>query len=217
MRLRDVIHKKERQALEITWGIERFHVYLYGMNFTVLTDHKPLINIFRPNHKLPSARMAKWLLRLQPYKFTVDCQPGNQNASDILSRTPNKEDQNVCLSNEAEQYISYVAEKSVPKAMTLEEIENESSKDELLQKIRQYLQKDKWLVRDKTLTPYFKVRSELSVQGNLILRGSKLIIPRKLQARVLSLLHETHQGIYRSKALLGEKVWWAGIAMTSKN
>ena len=27
---------------------------------------------------------------------------------------------------------------------------------------------------------------------------------------MLSILHETHQGIYRSKALLREKVWWAG-------
>ena len=182
------------------------------MNFTVLTDHKPLINIFRPNHKSPSARMTKWLLHLQPYKFTVDYQPGNQNASDILSRTPNKEDQNDCLSNEAEQYISYVAENSVPKAMTLEEIENESSNDELFQKIRQYLQEDKWPVCDKTLSPYFQVRSELSVQGNLILQGSKLVIHHKLQAYVLSTLLETHQGIYRSNALLCEKVWWAGIS-----
>ena len=58
----------DREALAITWGIERFHAYLYGMNITVLTDHKPLINIFRPNHKSPSPRMTKWLLRLQPYK-----------------------------------------------------------------------------------------------------------------------------------------------------
>ena len=164
----------EREALGITWSIERFQVYLYGMNFTVLTDHKPLINIFKPNHKSPSARMTKWLLRLQPYKFTVEYQPGTQNASDILSRSPNKEDtsETDCLSNEAKQYISYVAENSVPKAMTLEEIENESSKDELYQKIRQYIHEDKWPARDKTLTPYFKVRRELSVQGNLILRGS---------------------------------------------
>ena len=204
----------EREALGITWGIERFQVYLYGIDFTVITDHKPLINIFKPNHKSPSARMTKWLLRLQPYKFTVEYQPGTQNASDCLSRSPNQD--NTCtndtLSSDAELYINYCAENSVPKAMTLEEIENESSKDELFQKIRQYIETDNWTERDKTLTPYFKVRSELSVQGNLILRGSKLVIPRKLQARVLSILHETHQGIYRSKALLREKVWWAGIS-----
>ena len=133
--------------------------------------------------------MTKWLLRLQPYKFTVEYQPGTQNASEILSRAANKEDtsETDCLSNEAEQYISYVPENSVPKAMTLEEIENESSKDELFQRLRQYIHEDKWSVRDKTLTPYYKVRRELSVQGNLILRGCKLVIPRKLQARVLSI------------------------------
>ena len=125
----------KRETLAITLDIERFHVYLYGMNFTVLTDHKPLINIFRPNHKSPSARMTKWLVRLQPYKFTVDYQPGNQNASDILSSTPNKEDQNKCLSNEAEQCLNYVADNSVRKVMTLEEIENESSRMNYFRKV----------------------------------------------------------------------------------
>ena len=75
----------------------------------------------------------------------MEYRPGNQNASDILLRTPDKEDHNDCLSNEAEQYISYVADNSVPKAMTLEETENEPSKVELYQKIRQYLQEDNGL------------------------------------------------------------------------
>ena len=41
--------------------------------------------------------------------------------------------------------------------MTLEEIENESSKDELFKKIRQYIETDNYTERDKTLTQYFKV------------------------------------------------------------
>ena len=80
----------EREALAVTWGIERFHVYLYGINFTVLTDHKPLISIFKPNHE-PPAKITKWLLRLQSYTFKLEFQPGVLNASDALSRSPVKD------------------------------------------------------------------------------------------------------------------------------
>ena len=63
----------ERETSGIACSIEIFQVYLFGMNLTVLTDHKPLINIYKPisKHKSPSARMIKWLLRFQPYQFTL--------------------------------------------------------------------------------------------------------------------------------------------------
>ena len=34
----------EREVLGTTWGIEKFH-YLYGKEFTLETDQKPLMNI----------------------------------------------------------------------------------------------------------------------------------------------------------------------------
>ena len=32
----------EREALAVWWGCKRFHLYLHGTSFVVLTDHKPL-------------------------------------------------------------------------------------------------------------------------------------------------------------------------------
>ena len=36
----------EKEALAIVWSIEHFHMFLYGNDFTLITDHKPLeVNI----------------------------------------------------------------------------------------------------------------------------------------------------------------------------
>ena len=35
----------EREALAIVFGCERYHLYVMGSRFTVVTDHKPLVSI----------------------------------------------------------------------------------------------------------------------------------------------------------------------------
>ena len=41
----------EKEALAIVWSCERFHMYLYGADFELMTDHKPLECIFSPTSK----------------------------------------------------------------------------------------------------------------------------------------------------------------------
>ena len=55
----------EREMLAVVWASEHFHLYLYGSEFTIMTDHKPLLGIF-DSHKPTSARIDRWKLRLMP-------------------------------------------------------------------------------------------------------------------------------------------------------
>ena len=58
----------EREALAVVWGCERFHMYLIGTTFELITDHKALEII---SSSKPSARIERWALRLQQYEYKV--------------------------------------------------------------------------------------------------------------------------------------------------
>ena len=79
----------EKKALALVWSCERFHMYLYGADFDLLTDHKALEFIFSPRSK-PSARIERWMLRLQPYRYKVIHIAGSKNIADSLSRLFNE-------------------------------------------------------------------------------------------------------------------------------
>ena len=67
----------EKEALALVWACERFNIYVSGRKFELETDHKPLECIFGKTSK-PSARIERWLLRLQCHDYKVVCRPGKQ-------------------------------------------------------------------------------------------------------------------------------------------
>ena len=197
--------KQRKEALGLVRGCERFHVYLYGVEFTLLTDHKPLEVIYSTNSR-NSARVARWVLRLQPYRFKVQYVPGKQNIADPLSRLG--KGRGVCFNGDAEEFIRFVAEASTPAAMSGREVEEESWVDPEVSQLRQCITTGEW---DNAPPQYKAVRNELSVLGKLVLRGTRLLIPEKLRDRLVDLAHEGHQGLTKTKQRLRSKVWWAGI------
>ena len=75
----------ERECLALVWGIKKFHVYLYGREFQVETDHCPLI--YMQSTKLNNSRVMRWVLSLQPYRFRILAIKGIHNVgADYLSR-----------------------------------------------------------------------------------------------------------------------------------
>ena len=58
---------------------------------------------------------------------------------------------------------------------------------------------------------YKLVRSELSVANGIRLRGSRIVVPKALQRRVVKISHEGHQGIVKTKQLLRSAVWFPGM------
>lgn len=80
------VHKLEFLALK--WAVsEKFHDYLYGANFKVLTDNNPLTYVLT-SAKLDAAS-HRWLASLSIYNFDIHYKSGQHNTdADGLSRRP---------------------------------------------------------------------------------------------------------------------------------
>ena len=57
------------------------------------------------------------------------------------------------------------------------------------------------------------MKEEITVNdfGDMVIRNDKLVIPRNLRQQVLSLAHEGHQGVRKTKSYLRSRVWFPGM------
>ena len=202
----------EREALAVIWGIEHFHLYLYGSSFRVITDHKPLETIFNNPTCKATARLERLQLRLQPYKTAVVYKPGADNPADHMSRHPDpKQSQTPCHLSRIDAYVNFVTTNAVPSAVTLQEIKDATATDETLQNLARVITTQKWHEVGKDVGQYQQIKQELSVSNGIILRGTRIIVPERLRQRVIMLAHSGHQGIVKTKRFLRDSVWFPGI------
>ena len=71
--------------ISLSLTISKFHVYLYGREFHLQVDHQPLAYLQKA--KFQNARLMRWALYLQQYRFAVQSIAGLDNVgADYLSR-----------------------------------------------------------------------------------------------------------------------------------
>ncbi|XP_055355953.1 uncharacterized protein K02A2.6-like [Paramacrobiotus metropolitanus] len=82
----------EKEALALVFGCRKFHQYIAGREFTLLTDHKPLLSVFGSWKGIPvitANRLQRWALLLMGYTFSIQyCRTEEFGQADGLSRLP---------------------------------------------------------------------------------------------------------------------------------
>ena len=201
----------EKELLAICFGCVKFHEYIFGKNVVVQTDHKPLVSIMnKPIYQL-SARMQRMRMRLQNYDLTVTHIKGiNMYFADALSRahTTSIEPHNLF---DTELSVTHIGMDEGIMKKIVSETSTDITMTELIR-----LTKQGWPNTTNeimpTVKPYFTYKDELTVSDNVLLKGDRIVIPRKLQHEMLKVLHESHLGMVKTKQLAKESVFWPGMS-----
>lgn len=198
----------EREALAVKWSCKKFFLYIHGNEFEICTDHKPLTTVLGPHSKPPSARIERWMLYMQQFKYNIRHIPGKENAADAISRLPVDSAADATV-KQTEEYARTIVADAIPAALTPQQIERESERDPTLQLVRHAITSGDWSKLQGTT--YKAVRDELWIMGQLVMRGKKVVMPEKLWNQTIQLAHDGHQGMVRTKSRLREKVWWPDL------
>jgi hypothetical protein len=77
----------EREGLSVTYWVKYYRQYLHGAHFTIVTDHAALTQLF--TSKDVTGRIARWVMSLQGFDYTIKHRPGTQHLNaDAMTRPP---------------------------------------------------------------------------------------------------------------------------------
>ncbi len=199
----------DKEALAITFGVKRFHQYIYGRKFSIVSDHKPLQYLLNENKAIPamaSARLRRWALTLSAYQYSISYRPGEKIANaDGLSRLPLPDTPREAKVP-AEMVLLLETLQASP--ISAKQIRKWTDRDPLLSRVRTFVMKGWREESEDALAPYRQRKDELSTIDDCVLW---VIVPVVGRPDVLALLHEGHPGISKMKLLARQVVWWPGI------
>jgi hypothetical protein len=201
----------DKEALAIVCGVKKFNKYLSGREFTILTDHKPLLGIFRPDKSIPemlSPRLIRWCLLMGGYQYKLLYRPGKLNGNaDCLSRLPvpaTRED-------ESQELRGILLLEMAPEGSPIssEKIADLTRKDQVLSRVLHLLLHGG---KSEEMPEEFKRRyAGLSISHKCILYGDRVVIPACLHKQILQLLHKNHVGMVKMKSVARSYVFWPNI------
>ena len=202
----------DREALALVASVKKFHNYLYGFNFELVTDHKPLLGLFgknKPTPEIMSPRMYRWSHILSAYEYKLSHRPGVKIPHvDTLSRLPLPS---------PDPYIPplhdvFLIEIDHKLPVNANMIALETKRDVVLSRVYDYSMRG-WpnAFVPPELKDYWQHRNVISTYRGCLIYGNRTIVPLKFRKTLLEALHTSHPGMTRMKSLARMYAWWPTI------
>ncbi|KAH9581803.1 hypothetical protein MS3_00008831 [Schistosoma haematobium] len=208
----------EKEALALVFAVRRFHKFLYGRRFTLLTDHKPLLAIFGSKSGIPAHsanRLQRWALALLWYDFEIQYRRTQQfGQADALSRLISDQlaaEENTVIASllaedHAECYLT-TAIRTLPVSAT--DMQNASKSDSIIKRTMNYVTNG-WPTKkfDGDIKQLYQRRDSLCIVNDCLMFGERVVVPESLRAKVLKQFHLGHPGVRRMKSIARSHAYW---------
>ena len=207
----------EKEALALIYGTHKFDQFLRGREFTLLTDHKPLVTIFGSKKGIPTTsanRLQRWAIRLMGYTYKIEYRStDNFGQADGLSRLPVGPDNEFDTHDPGEIQVIASIQEEVQKELPIRasQIAQAIRSDSILSQVHHYILSGWPLHCPDNLQPYFRIRDALSTSHGCIMWGFRTIIPLCFRDRLLHHLHSVHSGMGRMKGEARRYFWWPSL------
>jgi transposase InsO family protein len=205
--------------LPIAWGVQKFHISLYGRKVFVETDHKPLEAIYKKPLNEAPPRLQRMLLQLTKYNLDVRYVPGkDQLISDCLSRAPLAETEPI-TTHEDKIGINLVDKIRLAND-TLGRFRDATSLGETSMIVMEYVIKGWPSEREQTdeiAREYWSFKEELSVEDGLLFKSDRIVVPRTLRAEVLDDIHGAHLGESTILCFARDYIFWPSMTAQVKD
>lgn len=148
------------------------------------------------------------------YSYSIEYVKGAElYTADALSRQPLPEDSPTSeLEEETSAYISSVLQTLPISDKRLEELQLAQQEDAECIQIREYVTRTTSEQGQKLPAKWASERHEFTVVNGILLKNSRLVIPRSMRQDMLQRLHQGHQGINKCRALARSCIWWPGCS-----
>jgi hypothetical protein len=154
----------EKEALAVAWACEKFHLYLYGCEFDIITDCKAVELIYGNPKSKPKARIERWCLRLMPFKFNVINKPGDDNAADYISRHPAEQTSRSVHQEIGDRFINLISQEAIPKAISRQQLINATNDDHVLTQVKSMIQEQP----HQDVGQYKNIKDELTTTSDFV-------------------------------------------------
>lgn len=188
----------ERECLAAVEAIKKFRCYLELQDFEVVTDHSSLLWLMKQPDL--TGRLARWVLKLQSYKFTISHRKGKDHiVPDALSR----------------KYCDEIA--SVDFTEPEVDLNSKHFYDEDYQLLKDQINKNPGKYPDiKIADNFVYIRNEhYRGDSEQEQRSWKLWIPKQLRTTLMSRFHDSkvacHGGVAKTLELLRRNFFWPGM------
>jgi hypothetical protein len=148
-------------------------------------------------------------MKLWPYNYHIEHKPGSEMVlPDALTRLGQAESGTF---TDLQVQVHHLID--ISKAR-YDEMVKETESDDELNLLKEYIYlgwPDSIKSVPVSVRPYWGLRHDMSTLDGLIMIGSRIAVPKTLRQKVLSNIHEGHQGVEKSKLRAKDAVYWPGI------